>query len=283
MAKNYFVLNYHRDLDKVYNDVILWFKGKQYQVEGVLKNGVYIVQARKSDAIRTILGTNIAFKVKIYVSADNAGEFIIETSRGKWIQNIAGASFGAIFTGGLTYLTGIASASWTFILENELINYLQKNCQLARVQPEVNNQDSEVWYSDKSTTNNCEYKTSEQQEIINSLETEIRKLEDAFANDILTEGELNQKKSVLEKQIDDHEVNFLIENKVRQLQEAFAQGILNQEEYATKLEKLEAQTRDEILQEKYAERNRLKMIKLREALNSGILTQAEYDRKIASL
>lgn len=282
MAKNYFVLTYHRDLDKVYNDVILWFKGKQYQVEGVLKNGVYIVQARKSDVIRTILGTNIAFKVKIYLSEDNAGEFIIETSRGKWIQNIAGASFGAIFTGGLTYLTGIASASWTFILENELINYLQKSCQLARVQPVVNNQDSEVWYSDK-LSNTCEYKTAEQQEVINNLEGEIKKLEDAFANDILTEGEFNQKKYVLEKQIDDHEVNFLIENKVRQLQEAFAQGILNQEEYGAKLEKLEAQTRDEILQEKYAERNRLKMIKLKEALNSGILTQAEYERKIASL
>ncbi|AFZ46743.1 hypothetical protein Cyast_0771 [Cyanobacterium stanieri PCC 7202] len=282
MAKNYFVLTYHRDLDKVYNDVILWFKGKQYQVEGVLKNGVYIVQARKSDVIRTILGTNIAFKVKIYLSADNAGEFIIETSRGKWIQNIAGASVGAIFTGGLTYLTGIASASWTFILENELINYLQKSCQLARVQPTVDSQDSDVWYSDKPT-NTCEYKTAEQQEVIDNLEKEIRKLEDAFGNDILTEGEFNRKKSVLEKQIDDHEVNFLIENKVKQLQEAFAQGILNQEEYAAKLEKLEAQTRDEILQEKYAERNRLKMIKLKEALNSGILTQAEYERKIASL
>ncbi|WP_069791083.1 SHOCT domain-containing protein [Cyanobacterium sp. IPPAS B-1200] len=283
MAKNYFVLSNYRDLDKVYNDVMLWFKGKQYLVEGVLKNGVYIVQAKKSDTIRTILGTNIAFKVKIYLSQDSGGEFIIETSRGKWIQNIAGASFGAIFTGGLTYLTGIAGASWTFVLENELISYLEGSCQLNRVQPVAKkNQDSEVWYSDKSTSP-FDYKTPEQKEVISNLEAEIRKLEDAFANDILTEGEFNKKKSILEKQIDDYEVNFIIEYKVKQLQEAFAQGILSQEEYSCKLEQLEAQTRDQILQEKYAERNRIKIIKLKEALNSGILTQAEYEQKIASL
>ncbi|MGY6529361.1 MAG: SHOCT domain-containing protein [Cyanobacterium sp.] len=283
MAKNYFVLSSYRDLDKVYNDVILWFKGKQYLVDGVLKNGVYIVQAKKSDTIRTILGTNIAFKVKIYLSQSSGGEFIIETSRGKWIQNIAGASFGAIFTGGLTYLTGIASASWTFVLENELISYLESSCQLSRVQPvTTQNQDAEVWYSDKSN-NPCDYKTPEQKEIISNLEAEIRRLEEAFANDILTEGEFNQKKSILEKQVDDHEVNFVIEYKVKQLQDAFAQGILSQDEYSSKLEQLEAQTRDQILQEKYAQRNRVKMIKLKEALNSGIITQAEYERKVASL
>ncbi|MBE9221129.1 SHOCT domain-containing protein [Cyanobacterium stanieri LEGE 03274] len=283
MAKNYFVLNNYRDLDKVYQDVMLWFKGKQYQVEGVLKSGVYIVQAKKTDGIRTILGTNIAFKVKIYPSQDNGKEFIIETSRGKWIQNIAGASLGAIFTGGLTYLTGIAGASWSFVLENELISYLERNSQLTRVQPMENKtQESEVWYSDKPN-DSSHYKTSEQKEIIDNLEAEIARLEDAFANDILTEGEFNQKKSILEKQIDDYEVNCIIENKIKQLQEAFAQGILNQEEYSSKLEQMDAQTREQILRERYAERNRIKMIKLKEALNSGILTQAEYDQKIASL
>ncbi len=284
MAKNYFVLNGSRDLQQVYDDVLLWFKGRQYQVEGILKNGVYVVQARKTDAIRTLLGTNVAFKVKIYLGEDSKKEFIIETFRGKWIQNFAGASFGAIFTGGLTYLTGIASAGWTLIVEKELINYLEQNCYLTRVQPLSNTpQDSQVWYSDQPNTQYSTVKTSEQREVIAQLEAEITKLEIAFTNDILTEEEFNQKKSILERQIDDHEVNFIIENKIKQLQEAFAQGIVNQAEYSIKLEKLEAKTRDEILKEKYLERNRLKIIKLKEALNSGIITQAEYNQKISSL
>ena len=284
MAKNYFVLNSSRNLQKIYDDVLLWFKGRQYQVEGVVKDGIYIVQARKTDAIRTLLGTNVAFKVKIYLAQDNGKEFIIETFRGKWIQNIAGASLGAIFTGGLTYLTGIAGAGWTLIIENELISYLEKNCYLIRVQPVTNStQDSDVWFPEQSNHQNTITKTPEQQQIIADLEVEIKKLEIAFTNDILTEVEFNRKKAVLERQMDDYEANFIIENKVKQLQEAFAEGIINQDEYSLKLEKLEAQTRDEILREKYSERNRLKIVKLKEALNNGVITQAEYNKKISSL
>ena len=113
MAKSYFVLNSDRDLEKIYQSVVLWFKGKQYEVEGVYQNSTYLIQARKTGTIRTLLGTNLAFKIKIYLSDEKffqQREFIVETSRGKWIQNIAGAGFTSLFTGGFTLLTGIAGA-----------------------------------------------------------------------------------------------------------------------------------------------------------------------------
>ena len=65
MAKSYFVLNSDRDLEKIYQSVMLWFKGKQYEVEGFCQEGIYLIQARKTSTIRTLLGTNLAFKIKI--------------------------------------------------------------------------------------------------------------------------------------------------------------------------------------------------------------------------
>lgn len=285
MAKNYFIIRSNKDLVNVYNAIVLWFKGKQYDVEGTEKNNIYFIQARKTHLIRTMMGANMAFKIKIYLSEDKAltsKEFIIETTRGKWIQNIAGAGFSALFTAGLTLLTGMASAGWSLLLENELISYLENDLNFPRVKPEIPTQQS----SQKVTENVNSYqinlaKNSDQKKIIADLEEEINRLEIAFTDEILTEGEFSRKKALLERQIDDYEVNFVIEERVKKLQEAFTQGILDQVEFEEKVRELEANLRKEILEDRKLERNKSRIIKLKQALDNGIITRQEYQQKMS--
>ncbi len=239
MAKSYFVLNSDRDLTKVYQSVMLWFKGKQYEVEGVCKEGFYLIQARKTNTIRTLLGMNLAFKIKIYEPSTQIfkqREFIVETTRGKWIQNIAGAGLTYLFMGGITIFTGIAGAGWGLVLENELVTYLENDLHYNRLKPETPvgqaNQDINP-ISTKLEVNN-----PDNQKIIDQLQAEIDQLEIAFTDEILTEQEFSAKKAMLEKQIDDHEVSFVIEEKITKLQEAFSQGILSQTEYEEKVSDL---------------------------------------------
>lgn len=238
MAKNYFYLNSNRDLDLVYHEALLWFKGRQYEVQGILKNQVYVVQARKTGTIRTLLGTNVAFKLKIYISDTNSSELIVETSRGKWIQNIAGASFTAIFTGGLSFLTGLTGAGWTLILENELINHLQKACNLNRIQSVNETNSIEFKYSVKDSYPVSDSTNYDQKQVLLELKAEINKLQSAFGNGVLTEEEFKRKKAILQQKLDDYEIDCLVESKVKNLEKAFADGILTQEEFLEKLENL---------------------------------------------
>jgi hypothetical protein len=288
MAKNYFISRNSKDLDDVYSAIILWFKGKQYEVEGKENRGVYLIQARKTGFIRTLSGTNLAFRIKVYYSDDqfiNNQEFVVETSRGKWIQNIAGAGFASLFTGGLTVFTGLAGMGWSFLLENDLISYLENELNLQRVKPDIPSSSIPI----TAPFNNHTYpkinlnKNSEQQKIIADLETEIDKLETAFSDEILTEEEFTTKKAILEKKIDDYEVNFMVEAKINKLQEAFSQGVLDDLEYEQKLQEIETDFREEAWQQLRRERNKAKIIKLKEALDSGIITQEEYQQKIVSL
>jgi len=285
MAKNYFIINNNQDLEKAYQAIILWFKGQLYEVEGVKQDTCYLIQARKTGTIRTLLGTNLAFKIKIYLSPDSLNgkkEFVIETGRGKWIQNIAGAGFAGIFTAGLTIWTGIAAAGWGFWIENQLINYLETQANFTRIKPEEETTTNDVSNTNYSYPINLE-KDPEKQQMIKDIKAEIDRLEIAFTDEILTEEEFVRKKAILEKQLDDYEVNLLIEEKIKKLQDAFSQGIIDQVEFEKKVQDLEANVREQFLAQRKLERNKTKIIKLKEALKNGIITQQEFDRKIAKL
>lgn len=289
MAKNYFITRSSRDLENVYSAVISWFKGKQYEVEGKENKGVYFIQARKTGFLRTVSGTNIAFRVKIYNSDDKLitkPEFVVETSRGKWIQNIAGAGFFGLFTGGLTIFTGLGGAGWSFLVENDLISHLKNDLNLRPVEPNTsvnsNSIQPPITAPTSGTTINLQ-KNSDEHKMIADLEAEIDKLEMAFSEDILTEEEFSRKKAILEKRIDDYEVNFLVEEKISKLQDAFSQGVLDQIEYEEKLQEIETNFRQEVWQQLRQQRNQTKLIKLKEALDNGIITKEEYKYKVESL
>ncbi|MDR9401988.1 MAG: SHOCT domain-containing protein [Halothece sp. Uz-M2-17] len=267
MTKHYFVAIAPDTLNKVYRQVILWFKDKEYEVEGTQTGDVYLVQAQKTGWLRTVFGTNLAFKVNIYWSnaPTTAGEFIIETRVGKWVRNIAGAGITAMFTGGFTVFTGVAGASWALVLERDLMNHLQTSLSLRRV--------SEMQTNSPPETIEVQAASPARSQAITELKTEIEQLQEALSKDIISREEFQAKKQKLEEKIDHREMDLLIEEKTSQLQAAFESGILDADEYEAKLQSIETAVKEKLSKKQ----------KLKEARDSGILTEEEYQAKLSQL
>ncbi|MFW6359575.1 MAG: SHOCT domain-containing protein [Chroococcales cyanobacterium] len=274
MSKNYFSSSKPNAPSRLYRDILLWFKEKQYSVDSTESNGVYLIQAAKSGKIRTLLGTNLAFKVKIYESdsPSAANEFIVETTTGKWVQNLAGAGITAMFTGGFTILTGVAGAGWALVIENELINYIETSLKFPRLKRE------ETTIPAASST----IETSAKRSGSDSISEPLQQLEKALAEGILTEEEFQVKKVALEIQAKEYELEAAIQKKLEQLYTAFSNGILDADEYEAKVKAVEISVQEQTLKEKEKEKAE-KIAKFKEALNHGILTEEEYQAKIAKL
>jgi len=279
MTRNYFVAPDSNMLSKVYREVILWFKEKEYAVDSTETGDIYFVQAQKTGMLRTVFGTNLAFKVSIYWSntPTTPNEFIIDTRVGKWVRNIAGAGVTALFTGAFTIFTGFAGASWALVLERDLIRHLQNTLNLKRVSYSDDTSSTSTATPSTETANNntINQNTSSEarKKALAELSHEIEQLKQAREQDIITQQEFEQKKEQIEEQIDEKEIEFLIEEKTTQLQEAFASGVLSAEEYEAKLQSIEDSMRDKLSKKR----------KLKEARDNGILTEQEYQAKLSQL
>lgn len=290
MAKNYFVSNNEQDLSSIYRKLILWFKEKQYELDNTEAEGNFFIQAKKTGKIRTLFGTNSAFQVKIYWSKDPTvpHEFTLETSTGQWLTNLTGAGVTAMFTGGFTVLTGLAGAGWSLIIENEIIGYVENDLKFKKIKKA---EELEAGTSATTSPKLIPPNSSQADSIVNSnarkkalekVAEDLRKLESALANGILTDTEFNVKKLALENKIDEYEVEFLIEEKIDRFQKAFSEGVLNADEYEEKVKDVEEAVRKQIFQGRYEKIRIEKIAKLKEALDNGILTEEEYQAKITS-
>ncbi len=270
MTKHYFVATDTDILSKVYRAVILWFKDKEYEVEGTQTGDVYLVQAKKTGFLRTLTGTNLAFKVNLYWSTTPtvAGEFIIDTRVGKWARNITGAGLTAIFTSGFTIFTGFAGAGWALVLERDLIAHLKTNLSLS---PLGGGSSTVTTYPSETISNQAASQARSQ--AINEIKAEIDQLKEALNKDLISQEEFQRKQQKLQEKIDEREIELLIEDKTNQLQEAFTSGILDADEYEAKLQSLEASAREKLNKKQ----------KLKEARDNGILTEAEYQAKLSQL
>jgi len=139
MAINYFVSK-DKNLGDLYKKLIIWFKEREYVVDAIENDDEYLIQAKKTGTFRTLTGTNQAFKIKICWShnSENDHEFILETSTGKWVSNLAGAGVTAMFTGGFTVLTGLAGAGWALVVESNIIEYVENTLHYQKIKQEVN-------------------------------------------------------------------------------------------------------------------------------------------------
>lgn len=284
MATNYFLAS-DLDLESVYQQLLHWFKVRQYEVNGKETKGEYLIQARKTSLLRTFTGTNLAFKVKIYWSqpSDRANEFIIETTTGKWISNFAGAGITSIFTGGLTIITGLAGAGWTVILENSLIEYVENSLQCTRIKPELDLNINNSYGNASATDINCKTKLSAREKAEAKVKIELQKLERAYQAGILEPTEFYAKKTALEATVERYEIDFAIEEQMAKLEQAFIEGILNEQEYEAKVANVAPQIEEQILQRRLKEKQTEYIAKLKQSLEQGVLSQAEYDAKISSL
>ena len=276
MTKYYFVATEQDTIPRVYREITLWFKNKEYEVESTQTGEIYLVQAKKTGFLRTLSGTNLAFRVTIYWSnaPSTEGEFIIETRVGKWFRNITGAGLTAIFTSGFTIFTGFAGAGWALVLERDLINHLQNTLNFKRVSEAATtpSSDSSAITVAKETVN-TQTSSPARSRAISEIKAEIDQLQSALNQDIISQEEFQQKKQKLEKKIDEREVEILIEEKTNQLQEAFASGVLDADEYEAKLNSVEESAREKLSKKQ----------KFKKARDDGILTEEEYQAKLSQL
>lgn len=283
MAKNYFIANSKQDLENIAKQLILWFKEKQYEVDSTEANGRYFIQAKKTGVIRTVLGTNLAFQVKIFWSKNPTvvNEFTVETSTGKWITNLAGAGVTALFIGGFTILTGLAGAGWALIIENDIIGYVETGLKFQKVK-KFEDVEPEISVKPHSSTAQSSY-SEIHKKALEKVAQDLKKLELAFENGILTEAEFEVKKTVLQDRIDEYEIEFSVEEKIAKFQKAFSEGILSADEYEDKVRTVEEVVKYQIFQERHEKQKAIKIAKLKEAWENGILTEEEYQSKVAAL
>ncbi|MGF1541418.1 MAG: SHOCT domain-containing protein [Pleurocapsa sp.] len=284
MASHYFIAN-NIDLNTVYQKLLLWFKTRQYEVDGVENQGEYLIQARKTGLIRTFTGTNMAFKVRIYWSknSDRHDEFVVETATGKWISNIAGAGFASMFTGGFTVLTGLAGAGWIIVVENSLIEYITNALDCSRIKPEIELEIERERATNQPIDITSEPHLSAREKAEAKAKIELQKLETAYREGILDRSEFNTKKSEIEVAIDRYEIDFTIENQMKKLEKAFIDGILNEQEYEAKVARVCHNVETEILNRRLKVKKQKYLEQLKQAWEQGVLSQAEYETKVADL
>lgn len=290
MGKHYFASENH-ELATIQQKLVFWFKERQYDVNHTEAEGSYLIQAKKTGTLRTLTGTNLAFNIKLYWSDDpNAtNEFIVESSTGKWVSNLAGAGVSAMFTGGFTILTGIAGAGWALVVENEIIDYIENNLKFKRTKI-LNSTDNNQLKTPSSSSSNCisspssvTTTSSPREKALQKAQQDLAKLEAALQNDILTEAEFNAKKVALEIKIDEYEIDFAVEEQSVKLEQAFVQGILDDKEYETKIVVMRDTIKERIHKQRAEKKMADQIAKLKVALGSGILSQEEYDAKVALL
>lgn len=285
MAINYFITQ-DKDLSNLYRQLIIWFKEKQYLVDSAEKENEYLIQAKKTGTIRTLTGTNQAFKIKISWVTNTDNEFIVETSTGKWVSNLAGAGFTAMFTGGFTILTGLAGAGWALVVEANIIDYIENTLQYQRIKNEVNYQqqfsNSISFVQNQESTLNSPKITSPRSKAEEKVKEDLSKLEIAYQEQILTKNEFEIKKRELEQRIEIYEIDFTVEEKIAKLEQAFVQGILTEEEYEAKIIQVRHAVEKQVGNQRFEEQKLLYIAKLKQAVENGIISESECEAKIAS-
>jgi len=278
---------------------VFWFKEHEYEVDSVESDERWLIQARKTGKLRTLMGTNIAFKISLY-SSEEPNEFVFESATGQWMQNITGAGVTALFTGGLTLITGAAGVAWTAKVERDIVEFMEHTLQFKKTKtlddkgtvtqaapPPVLPMEPPPIPSQFGTaveaTVVAATPLSPRDRAIERVREDMKKLDAAKEAGILNDDEYNAKKAAISAKVAEYEVQFVVEEKAVKLRDALTAGILDQAEYDAKVAALETLVRDSINKERNQKVKVDQMAKLKAALDNGILSQDEYDAKVRAL
>jgi len=290
MAKYYFQTP-KPDLKTISKRLVLWFKQNQYDVEAVEDDNIQLIQAKKTGTFRTLTGTNIAFTVKLYAS-DTPDEFVCETATGQWTANIAGAATTALFTGGLTLVTGALGAAWTVKVERDIVEFMESTLKFRKLRTEGEAPAGAATAPAASAANAAPSAAtsapaaaplSPRQKAEARVSTEMKGLADAHASGVLDAAEYAAKTKLLQAKVDDYVIEYTIEERSLKLKDAVSSGIISQDEYATKLTAMKAAIAVEVRDAEKTAAKESQIAKLRAAKEAGVLTSEEYDNKVAAL
>lgn len=293
MAKYYFQTP-NPDLKTIAKRLVLWFKQNEYEVESVEDDNMQLIQAKKTGTFRTLTGTNIAFTLKLYGS-DTPDEFVCETATGQWTANIAGAATTALFTGGLTLVTGALGAAWTVKVERDIVEFMESTLKFRKLRtegeststsapPPIPQQSAPASQPVVAPASGAAAATlSPRQKAEAKVAGEMKALADAHASGVLDAVEYAAKTQLLQAKVDEYAIAFTIEERSAKLRDAMAQGILSQEEFEAKLAALKTAVANEVRNAEKTAAKDAQIAKLQAAKDAGVLTQAEFDQKVAAL
>lgn len=290
MAKYYFQTP-NPDLQTISKRLVLWFKQNEYDVESVEDDSVWLIQAKKTGTFRTLTGTNIAFTLKLYPS-DTEGEFVCETATGQWTANIAGAATTALFTGGLTLVTGALGAAWTVKVERDIIEFMESTLKFRKLRtegeaPAATPAPAKPAASPPplpaASSGAAAATLSPRQKAEAKVAAEMKALADAHSSGVLDAVEYAAKTKLLQAKVDEYVIEFTIEERSSKLKDALASGIISQDEYATKLAAMKAAVSAEVKNAEKTAAKEAQIAKLQAAKEAGVLTPDEYEQKVAAL
>lgn len=276
------------DLETISKRLVVWFKQHEYEVDSTKDDQCYLVQAKKTGSLRTLTGTNIAFKITLSLS-DTPDEFICDMSTGKWTANIAGAGMTALFTGGVTLLTGAMGAAWTYKVERDIVEFMESTLKFKKIRTEGEPTDTAAVTQTHAPRPSTppppppSATLSPAESAKARVTSEIAKLEDAHRSGILTAEELETKKREVSAKASDYEIAILVEQRTVKLKEALSAGILSQAEYDGKVSQLAETIRSDVQQQRQEAQRAEQLAKLTSALEAGILSEDEFEAKAAAL
>jgi hypothetical protein len=289
MSKYYFQTP-NPDLKTIAKRLVLWFKQSEYDVQYAEDDAVQLIQAKKTGTFRTLTGTNIAFTLKLYPS-DTPDEFICETATGQWTANIAGAATTALFTGGLTLVTGALGAAWAVKVERDIVDFMESTLKFRKMRTEgatppatsATAASSPVPIAAPVPSGAASATLSPRQKAEAKVASEMKALSDAHAGGVLDAVEYAAKTQLLQAKVDEYTVAFTIEERSTKLKEALSHGIISQDEYETKLAALRTAVAEEVRNAEKTAAKDSQIARLKAARDAGVLTPDEFAQKVAAL
>jgi hypothetical protein len=275
------------DLAAIAKRLVVWFKQHEYDVDVSQDDKDHFIQAKKTGSLRTLTGTNIAFKITLSPS-DTADEFICDMATGKWAANLTGAGMTALFTGGATLLTGAMGAAWTYKVERDIVEFMETTLKFRKMRTESDGL-AAVEASPISSppplpaSRQSAPSLSPAEQARSQVQAEIRKLEDAHGAGILSDEELAAKKKDVFAKEAEYEIRIIVSEQTDKLKQALVDGILDSEECAKKIAAIEGAVRANMASDRMAKDKAERIAKLQAARDAGILSLEEYTTKVAAL
>lgn len=283
------------DLEAISKRLVLWFKQNEYEVDSMKDDQCYFIQAKKTGSLRTLTGTNVAFKITLSPSCE-PNEFVCDMATGKWAANLAGAGMSALFTGGLTLVTGAMGAAWVYKVERDIVEFMETTLRFRKIRTE-----GEVAGGAPAATSSpaagavpppipataasspTPVAMSPREQAAARVASDTAKLDEALRAGILNEAECSAKKQQVLANAFEYEVAFAVEQRSAKLKDAVASGVLSQEECDAKTAQLAETIRAEVQREQLAAKRNDQLAKLQAAKSAGILSEEEYAAKVQAL
>jgi hypothetical protein len=109
------------DLEALCTQVESWFARQGYETQSTKRPGAYLIQARKTDTWRKVLGASRAFNCLIQ---GHSKEFSVEIGTGEWATNLTAGGVAAVLTGGATLIASGIVIAWSKKIEADLWEFI---------------------------------------------------------------------------------------------------------------------------------------------------------------